>query len=112
MFPVVQCKATLNQQLNSVIKSGFQQVNSTILWQHNYEEREYSVINKLINGDQTTLDYKDSNYTGKNWYCSAIIVLLARPTSTKREESGEPHIQAASHRTIQCGPITLQRLVT
>ena len=43
---------------------------------------------------------------------TAVIVLLARPTSTKRKESGEPHIKVTSHRTIQCGPITLQCLVT
>ena len=51
-------------------------------------------------------------------FSSAIEVLLlapalylvsqARPTSAKREGSGEMRIQAVSHCTVQCGTITLQ----
>ena len=34
------------------------------------------------------------------------LVLQARPTSAKREGSGEMRIQAVSRRTVQCGTIT------
>ena len=57
-------------------------------------------------------------------FCSTIEVLLltpapavslvsqARPTSTKREGSGELRIQAISQCTVQCGIITLQYHMT
>ena len=40
------------------------------------------------------------------------LVSQARPTSAKREGSGELHTQAVSRRTVQCGTITLQYFVT
>ena len=39
------------------------------------------------------------------------LVSQARPTSAKREASGEVRIQAVSHCTVQCGTITLQYFV-
>ena len=40
------------------------------------------------------------------------LVSQTGPTSAKREGSGEIHIQAVSHRTVQCGKIALQYFVT
>ena len=65
MLPVMHCKATLNQHLNSIIKSGFQQVDSTILWQHNCEGRKYSLIKVTIN-------------CAKGFWDSEFIVLIFR----------------------------------
>ena len=43
---------------------------------------------------------------------ASYLVSQPRPTSAKREGSGEMRVQAVSRRTVQCGTITLQCFVT